>query len=103
MRPTQSQRIRELREALIEAGCVSLDQQAAVLGLLRSTTWAVLSNNCAGLPAALLAHMLRASKLPQSARAILVSYVREKSHGAYGHSDAQRERFTAQLKRLGVL
>jgi hypothetical protein len=104
-RPTQSQRIRELRLALIEAGCVSLDQQAAVLGLSRSTTWAILRGNptCTGLPPALIARMLRAPKLPQAARAVLMNYVSEKSQGAYGHSDVQRERLTAQLKRHGLL
>jgi hypothetical protein len=104
MRARQSQRIRELRQALVEAGFVSLDQQAAVLGLSRSTTWAVLRGNHkrTGLQAALIARMLTAPKLPQAARAILVNYVTEKSQGAYGHSDVQCQRFNALLKRLGL-
>ena len=42
MRAGQANKIRELRQALIDAGFVSLDQQATALGLPRSTTWAVL-------------------------------------------------------------
>jgi hypothetical protein len=102
LRARQSRRIRELRQVLIDAGFVSLDQQAAILGLSRSTTWAVLRGNhkCSGLRATLIARMLTAPKLPQAARTILVNYVSEKSQGLYGHSDLQRERFTARLKRL---
>jgi hypothetical protein len=105
MRARQCQKIRGLRQALIEAGFISLDQQAKVLGLSRSTTWAVLRGNhkCTGLRATLIVRMLTAPKLPQEVRSILVSYVNEKSQGAYGHSDKQRERFTAQLKWLGLL
>ena len=39
----QSSKIRELGEALITAGFVSLDAQARVLGLPRSTAWTILS------------------------------------------------------------
>ena len=103
MRASQVSKIRELRQALIRAGLVSLDQQAAALGLSRSTTWAVLKGNhkCSGLRAALIARMWAAPHLPPAAKRILADYVVEKSHGAYGHSDVIRRRFVAQLEKAG--
>ena len=103
MRTRQTKRIREIRQALIEAGFVSLDQQAAALGLSRSTTWAVLQGNhkCSGLRAALLARVLAAPNLPGSVRTILVTYINEKAQGAYGHNDLQRQHFIFRLKRFG--
>jgi hypothetical protein len=103
MRASQVSKIRQLRQALLDAGFVSLDQQAAALGLCRSTTWAVLKGNhkCSGLRAALIARMWAAPNLPPAAKRILTEYVRERSHGAYGHSDLIRKRFVAQLEKSG--
>lgn len=103
MRASQVTKIRELRPALIEAGFLSLDQQAAALGLSRSTTWAVLKGNhkCSGLRAGLIARMWSAPNLPPPAKSILAEYVIEKLHGAYGHNDLTRKRFIAQLEKSG--
>jgi hypothetical protein len=103
-RTMQASRIRDLRQALIEAGHKSLDQQATALGLCRSTTWTVLrgDHKCSGLGAALVARMWVAPELPPTARTILANYITEKSQGAYGHKEDQRERFIAQLRRLGL-
>jgi hypothetical protein len=103
MKARQSQRIRDIRQTLIDAGFVSLDQQAEALGLSRSTTWAVLkgSHKGSGLRAALIARMFASPDLPQATRTILMNYVNEKLQGAYGHSDVQRERFGSQLQRFG--
>jgi hypothetical protein len=102
LRARQTQRIRDIRAALIDSGFVSLDQQAAALGLSRSTTWAVLRGNhkCTGLRAALVARMLASPRLPRAAQTILLNYIHEKSQGAYGHNDLQRQRFIAQLELL---
>ena len=101
-RTRQASRIRDLRQALIDAGYKSLDQQATALGLCRSTTWTVLrgDHKCTGLQAALVARMWVAPNLPPTARTILASYISEKSQGSYGHNEDQRERFTAQLRRF---
>ena len=103
MRASQVKKIRELRQALIDAGFVSLDQQATALGLPRSTTWAVLKGNhkCSGLRAGLIARIWNAPKLPPAAKKILADYVIEKSRGAYGHNDSTRRRFIAQLEKSG--
>jgi len=103
MRASQVTKIRELRPALIEAGFLSLDQQATALGLSRSTTWAVLKGNhkCSGLRAGLIARMWSAPNLPPAAKSILAEYVIEKLHGAYGHNDLIRKRFIDQLEKSG--
>jgi hypothetical protein len=105
MKARQSQRIKDIRRTLIEAGFVSLDQQADALGLSRSTTWAVLkgSHKGSGLRAALVARMFASPRLPPETRALLVNYVNEKLQGVYGHNDLQRERFGSQLQRFGRL
>jgi len=43
-----------------------------------------------------------APELPPTTRTILANYIIEKSQGAYGHRDDQRERFIAQLRRFGL-
>jgi len=103
MRTSQANKIRELRQALINSGFESLDQQAMALGLSRSTTWAVLKGNhkCSGLRAGLIARMWQAPKLPPKAKRILTEYVIEKSRGAYGHSELTRQRFLALLEKAG--
>ena len=99
----QRDKIRELRRALFCAGVRSLDQQAAALGLPRSTTWFVLQgmHKCAGLRAGLIARMWRAPALPETVRSVLTDYVTERSRGAYGHGDAERRRFVAHLAQSG--
>src|SRR6185503_15933967 len=98
----QASRIIELRQALIDAGYRTLDRQAMALGLCRSTTWTVLRGNYKGpgLRAALVARMWGSPKLPPTARTVLANYVTEKSQGAYGHKEDQRERFIDQLRRF---
>lgn len=102
MKARQSAKIRELREVLVSAGFVTLDKQARVLGLSRSTTWTVTSGShkCSGLSAAIIKRMLTAPQLPPSARTVLVEYVEEKSAGIYGHRPYPLRVFRAQLGQL---
>jgi hypothetical protein len=95
----QSCRIRELRNTLVAAGFGALDEQAKVLGLCRSTTWSILKSNHkgSGLSATIVNRIWRAPQLPSITRAKILQYVREKSAGIYGHSEAQQRRFVAQL------
>lgn len=101
MRARQCQRIKELRQALVDAGYASLETQATVLGLSRSTTWAVLQGNhkSSGLRASVIVRILASSKLPPDARKIIVSYVQEKLEGNYGHNKRQRTHFGLRLQR----
>jgi hypothetical protein len=99
MKARQSAKIRELGQALIDAGLRSLDEQADALGLSRSTAWTILKtcHKSTGLSAMIIERMLRSSKLPPRARAILVEYVEEKSFGLYGGSRRQQQRFAVRL------
>ena len=45
MKARQSAKLRELRQALMDAGFVRLDKQARVLELSRSTAWTVMSGS----------------------------------------------------------
>jgi hypothetical protein len=95
----QSCKIREIGDALVSEGFLTLDQQADALGLRRSTAWTILRANhkSSGLSAAIINRMLAAPRLPPLVRATILEYVEEKRAGSYGHSKKQLLRFTAGL------
>ena len=99
MKARQTDKIRELRMTLSSAGFATLDSQAKVLGLPRSTTWAILKGDHkhSGLSAAIINRMLSAPQLPLLVRAKIVEYVDEKLAGSYGHSKALRQKFAEKL------
>ena len=99
MKAKQCGKLRALRQALLDAGFRSLDQQATALGLSRSTAWTVLQgqHKASGLSAAIVNRMMTSPRLPQSARTILLEYIQEKAAGAYGHSGKQAGRFCRHL------
>jgi hypothetical protein len=99
MRARQLAKIRELGQALIDAGLRTLDAQADALGLRRSTAWTILKtrHKSSGLSAAIIERMLGSSKLPPRARAIILEYVEEKTFGLYGASRRQQQRFAVRL------
>jgi transcriptional regulator with XRE-family HTH domain len=103
MKTTQCSKIRELRQALVKAGHLTLDQQAESLGLARSTAWAILRGNHkhSGLSAATIKRMLSSQQLPPPARKILLEYVEEKLAGAYGHNQRQLRKFRERLGANG--
>ena len=99
MKGRQCAKIRDLRQALVDAGYQSLDQQAAALGLSRSTAWAVLQGHhkASGLSAAIISRMMASPGLPPSASTVLLEYIKERSAGAYGHNGTQVNRFLRRL------
>jgi hypothetical protein len=99
MKERQASKIREFKEALVASGFVSLDQQARVLGLCRSSAWSILKGNhkASGLTATTVSLLLRAPQLPEAVRAKVVEYIEERIAGLYGHSKAQRGRFIDRL------
>ena len=99
MRGRQRAKIREFRDALAAAGLPTLDKQAAVLMLSRSTTWNLLKgkHKGSGISAAIINRMLRAPGLPPRVRATILQYVAEKTAGLYGDSELRLRKFTAQL------
>ena len=60
MKSRQAAKIRQLGETLMATGFRSLDEQARVLGLSRSTTWTILHGNHknSGLSASVIKQML---------------------------------------------
>jgi hypothetical protein len=88
MKARQCAKIAELRDLLIQGGWTSVGKQASVLGLSRSTTWAVLQgrHKSSGLSAAVIKRMLRSPGLPATARQWIEEYVADKLAGKYGHA-----------------
>ena len=95
----QSAKIKEVGEALVAAGYVSLDEQATVLGLSRSTTWTILqgSHKKNGLSASVIKRTLAQPQLPVLVRDKICEYVEQKTAGMYGHNAQQVRRFVQAL------
>ena len=81
LKARQSSKIREIGNALITAGIVSLDAQAKALGLPRSTAWTILSaeHKGTGISARIICRMLNSEPLPPLVRAKIVEYAKEKA------------------------
>src|SRR3954471_5750301 len=99
LKARQTAKIAELRHTLVAAGYHSLDSQAAVLGLSRSTTWIILKANhkASGLTASVISRILCSHELPPNARRVIEEYVAQKMTGAYGHGRRQLQKFRARL------
>ena len=99
LKARQSSKIREIGEALITTGFVSLDAQAKVLGLPRSTAWTILSaeHKSTGISAKIICRMLSSERLPPLVRAKIMEYAEEKAAGIYGGTKTQRRRFASKL------
>jgi hypothetical protein len=100
MKARQCSKIAELRQVLLQAGYLSLNQQAVALGLSRSTTWAILQamHKTSGLSGSVIKRMLRSRELPPEARQWIEEYVAERLAGAYGHNNMQLRVFRAQVE-----
>jgi hypothetical protein len=99
MKERQRLKIKEIKAALCEAGHQSLDEQARVLGLRRSTTWVMLQANykSTGLTVVVINRMLQAPQLPPAVRAKILEYAAEKALGLYGHTHRTRRAFSDRL------
>src|SRR4051794_26904153 len=100
LKARQAAKIKEIRSALIAEGFNSLDGQAAVLGLSRSTTWSVLSGSHkgSGLSASVVTRMLATQHLKPSVRAKILEYIREKSSGEYGGAKPRLREFVKRMR-----
>src|SRR5262245_14475325 len=100
MNARQSSKIRELAEAVEAAGFLTLDEQAKILGLPRSTAWTIrrASHKASGLSASIINRMLSAPELPLIVRAKILEYIQEKANGLYGGTLSQLCRFIARLQ-----
>jgi ABC-type sugar transport system ATPase subunit len=95
----QRSKIAEIRAALVEARLVALDEQAAALGVSRSTAWSILnpSHKSSGLSARTVSRILRSPRLPGRVRQRMLEYMQEKIEGLYGHTDRRRREFAECL------
>jgi hypothetical protein len=96
----QSRKLRQIGDALVHAGLVTLEQQAQALGLCRSTAWTILvgQHKASGLSAAIINRMLSSPQLPPTVRARVLEYIDERVAGHYGHSKARIRAFAAQIR-----
>jgi hypothetical protein len=99
----QASKIREIGEALFTTGFVSLDAQAKILGLPRSTAWTILSaeHKGTGISARIIWRMLSSKGLPQLVRAKIMEYAEQRAAGIYGGTKTQNRRFASKLKSNG--
>jgi hypothetical protein len=97
----QRDKLRELRQALIDEGCAGLSKQATALGIRRSTAWVVLSGQykASGLTASVIGRMMSSPQLPPRARRVLQDYIEEKSAGLYGHDKKSVQAFCDKITR----
>jgi hypothetical protein len=104
MKARQSSKIREIGKALISTGLVSLDAQAKVLGLPRSTAWTIRAaeHKSTGISARIICRMLSSAQLPALARVKIMEYAEEKAAGVYGGTKTQRRRFASKLRFYGL-
>src|ERR1700731_669208 len=105
LKARQSSKIREIGNALITAGIISLDAQAKALGLPRSTAWTILSaeHKGTGISARIICRMLNSEPLPPLVRAKIIEYANEKAAGIYGGTEMQHRRFTTKLALNGLV
>ena len=94
----QASKLAEIRAALVAAGFDTTAKQAAVLGVGRSTAWALLnSDKRAGPSANVIKRILSSPTLPPAARQKVEEYIEEKIGGVYGHSEPRAAAFRDQL------
>src|SRR5262245_6561887 len=101
MKARQCAKIREIACGLVTTGFVTLDSQAKLLGLPRSTAWTILQANHkgSGLSAKTIDRLLSVRQLPPAIRATILEYVEEKAAGRYGHSVKVRRKFITALSQ----
>jgi hypothetical protein len=99
LKARQRDKIEEIRSALVVAGARTLDQQAKLLGLSRSTAWSVLKANykSSGLSAGIINRILASPRLPPRARQQILEYIHERLAGVYGHTERRRRQFATSL------
>jgi hypothetical protein len=99
MKARQSAKIREIANALAAAGFHTIDAQARILNIGRSTAWTILKSNHkgSGLSAKIINRILSMRPLPPLVRKTILEYVEEKSSGRYGHNVKLRRKFITAL------
>jgi hypothetical protein len=104
MKARQTAKIQEIARALHLAGFQTLDAQAKILGVGRSTAWTILKSNHkgSGLSARTIGRLLSVRQLPLIVRTTILEYVEEKAAGRYGHNARTRRKFIIAITRQRV-
>ena len=99
------EKIREIAEALLKAGYSTIDGQAKILGVPRSTAWTILSGHhkASGLSARIIQTMLNSPELPALVRAKILEYMADKAAGRFGTSGVRSRRFRARMSECGLV
>ena len=94
--------IRAIGEALTASGYLSVGEQAAVLGLSRSTAWNIVraKHKTSGLSSSVIKRMLAQPQLPAQVRIAIHEYIDQKSAGRFGHNSTQLRRFAAGTRSV---
>jgi hypothetical protein len=94
MKARQAAKLREIREALVADGVVGLTEQAAALGLSRSTAWTIVTgiHKGSGLSVRTINRMLAMPLLPPTVRSTIIDYIKEKTAGNYGGTRLRKSR-----------
>ena len=98
----QAAKMREIGEALVAVGYHKLDDQAAALGLSRSTTWTIIkgTHKGSGLTAATLNRMLSAPDLHPLVRRKVLEYIENRCDGRYGSTRNSRDNSISNLEAV---
>ena len=107
----QAAKIKELQRVLLAHGYKSAGQQAALLGLRRSTVWAIFNSehDRGGMSSSTVKQLLAVKSAPKAVKRVINEYVHEKLSGAYGHEHAalklfcRRAGLTSDAKYVGKL
>jgi hypothetical protein len=84
---------------LVSARCNTVAKQAAVLGVSRSTAWALLNlDKRAGPSAIVIKRILSSPNLPPPVRRKVEEYVGDKIAGLYGHSEQSKRAFRNKVQ-----
>ena len=99
VRKQQRLKIEEICRTLAECGFVTLDKQAYVLGLSRSTAWTIIRgiHKSSGLSTTTINSMLASDRLPLRVRVKLWEYIAEKMSGAYGDRKDRLKAFASRI------
>lgn len=100
----QQSRILEISEILSRNGHCTVDQQARILNLPRSTAWTILrpTHKYSGLTVRVLLRMLNSQELPAEAREKVLMYLQEKAEGRFGSNQHCQRRFITKAKEMGL-
>jgi hypothetical protein len=99
MKARQGVKIRAIHDALDRAGFRTLNEQARILAVCRSTAYTIkqAAHKGSGLSSKVVKRLFAAPALPDAVRELVLEYVSEKLAGAYGHSQTSLRRFAANL------